>query len=48
MVDPGKVDPLREYGAIPSGPVAIWGWGSIPDQYGRESFEPWRSPRRGG
>jgi Plasmid pRiA4b ORF-3-like protein len=39
VVDPGKVDPLSEYGAIPPGPVAIWGWGSIPDQYGRESFE---------
>jgi Plasmid pRiA4b ORF-3-like protein len=39
VVDQGKVDPLSEYGAIPPGPVAIWGWGSIPDQYGRESFE---------
>jgi len=46
VVDPEKADPLSEYGAIPPGPVAIWGWGSIPegwgsipDQYGRESFE---------
>ncbi len=38
VVDPEKVDPLNEYGAIPPGPVPIWGWGSIPDQYGRESL----------
>jgi hypothetical protein len=39
VVDPGKADPLVEYGVVPGGPVAIWGWGSIPDQYGRESFD---------
>lgn len=38
-VGPEKADPLEEYGATPSGPVAIWGWGSIPDQYGRSSLE---------
>jgi hypothetical protein len=34
-----KVDPRQEWGAgpLPRQPVAIWGWGSIPDQYGRES-----------
>jgi hypothetical protein len=30
-----KVDPIDAYGHVPSRPVAIWGWGSIPDQYGR-------------
>ena len=30
-----KVDPLEEYGIAPPEPVAIFGWGSIPDQYGR-------------
>jgi hypothetical protein len=30
-----KVDPNDEYGAAPRRPVAIWGWGWIPDQYGR-------------
>ena len=30
-----KADPVKEYGPVPAGPVAIWGWGSIPDQYGR-------------
>jgi hypothetical protein len=32
-----KVDPRDEYGLAPKQPVAIDGWGSIPDQYGRES-----------
>jgi Plasmid pRiA4b ORF-3-like protein len=30
-----KADPVDDYGSVPAGPVAIWGWGSIPDQYGR-------------
>jgi hypothetical protein len=34
-----KVDPVEEYGATPRGPVATWGWGWIPDQYGRETLE---------
>lgn len=33
-----KADVIEEYGIVPDGPVAIWGWGSIPDQYGRHSF----------
>lgn len=33
-----KVDPVTEYGMPPSTPAAIWGWGTIPDQYGRRSF----------
>jgi Plasmid pRiA4b ORF-3-like protein len=35
-VEPGKADPLEAYGAKPSSPVPIWGWGQIPDQYGRD------------
>lgn len=31
------VDPVEEYGVPPKGPVPIWGWGWIPDQYGRVS-----------
>jgi len=34
-----KVDPIEEYGPRPRGPVPIWGWGWIPDQYGRLSLE---------
>jgi hypothetical protein len=35
-----KADPMEEYGsAPPMRPVPIWGWGTIPDQYGRESLE---------
>ena len=32
-----KADPRQEWGAgpLPKQPVAIWGWGVIPDQYGR-------------
>jgi hypothetical protein len=34
-----KADPREEWGAgaLPKQPIAIWGWGTIPDQYGRES-----------
>ena len=34
-----KVDPVEEYGTTPRGPVSTWGWGLIPDQYGRETLE---------
>jgi Plasmid pRiA4b ORF-3-like protein len=34
-----KVDPADEYGPLPDRPVPIWGWGWIPDQYGRESLD---------
>ncbi len=34
-VGEGKVDPLEVYGEVPELPVAYFGWGSIPDQYGR-------------
>jgi hypothetical protein len=33
------VDPEEEYGAPADQPVPIWGWGWIPDQYGRVSEE---------
>jgi hypothetical protein len=38
-VEPEKADPLEEYGAKPSSPVPIWGWGMIPDQYWRDSLD---------
>lgn len=34
-VTEADVEPDDEYGRRPKGPVAVWGWGSIPDQYGR-------------
>lgn len=34
-VGAGKIDPLDEVGIVPDAPVPYWGWGSIPDQYGR-------------
>jgi hypothetical protein len=39
VVEREKADPAQEYGEIPERPVAIWGWGWIPDQYGRESLD---------
>jgi hypothetical protein len=38
-VDLKRVDPADVYGSEPSAPVAVWGWGSIPDQYGRRTEE---------
>lgn len=38
-VETDDVDPIEVYGVAPRRPVAIWGWGSIPDQYGRRSAE---------
>lgn len=31
----GYADPAEVYGPDPSEPAPIWGWGTIPDQYGR-------------
>jgi hypothetical protein len=36
-IQESKIDPITAYGVVPPGPVAVWGWGSIPDQYGRRS-----------
>jgi hypothetical protein len=36
-VSKDKVDPLQVYGTWPDRPVPTWGWGWIPDQYGRVS-----------
>jgi len=34
-VDAGNIDPADVLGVIPPAPMAYWGWGTIPDQYGR-------------
>jgi hypothetical protein len=34
-VGAGRIDPLDELGILPDGPLSYWGWGDIPDQYGR-------------
>jgi hypothetical protein len=34
------VDPEVEYGSRPAEIVTIFGWGAIPDQYGRETPDP--------
>lgn len=30
-----RIDPLEELGIEPNQPLPYWGWGDIPDQYGR-------------
>ncbi|KHL04774.1 UPF0158 family protein [Sinomonas humi] len=35
VVGEEKVDPLEVLGIRPDAPLPYWGWGSIPDQYGR-------------
>ena len=30
-----QVDPVEVYGSTPRDPIVVWGWGDIPDQYGR-------------
>ena len=35
VVEEAKVDPLEVLGIRPNTPLPYWGWGRIPDQYGR-------------
>ena len=32
-----RIDPLEALGITPAAPLPYWGWGEIPDQYGRRS-----------
>lgn len=34
-VGPERIDPEVQLGIMPKVPLAYWGWGTIPDQYGR-------------
>ena len=49
-VGPRRIDPLEELGVAPDRPTPFWGWGDIPDQYGRRwadddgESEPPRDP----
>ena len=31
------LDPMEVVGEVPEIPIPIWGWGSMPDQYGRRT-----------
>lgn len=31
-----KIDPAEHFGELPPVPVPYWGWGNLPDQYGRQ------------
>jgi hypothetical protein len=49
LVGEEKIDPLEEWGVRPDAPMPYWGWGSIPDQYGRRwagDDGQGRAPRR--
>ncbi len=35
LIDQEKIDPVEILGRRPAVPVPYWGWGSMPDQYGR-------------
>jgi hypothetical protein len=35
VVNANKVDPIAMFGEKPDSPLAYWGWGAMPDQYGR-------------
>jgi hypothetical protein len=35
-VEPSRIDALEVLGLEPEKPLPYWGWGSIPDQYGRD------------
>lgn len=34
-VGPERIDPVEVLGALSDVPLPFWGWGAIPDQYGR-------------
>ena len=38
-LDNPDADPTDTYGPPPAQPVPIWGWGTIPDQYGRLTYD---------
>lgn len=38
-VGKAKIDPLDELGIKPPAPLPYWGWGDLPDQYGRRWAE---------
>lgn len=35
-VGPERIDPEEAVGIVPTEPTSYWGWGSMPDQYGRQ------------
>src|SRR5690625_3864506 len=37
FIEVEPLDPLEVLGSVPSQPRAFWGWGEIPDQYGRRT-----------
>ncbi|WP_147917478.1 plasmid pRiA4b ORF-3 family protein [Ruania zhangjianzhongii] len=49
VIEEEKVDPVEVLGIRPSAPLSYWGWGAMPDQYGRRWADDdgqGRTPRR--
>ncbi len=41
-VEPERIDPMETLGIVPDVPLAYWGWGTVPDHYGRRlQLRPW-------
>jgi hypothetical protein len=38
-IEAEKIDPAEEFGVVPREPAPFWGWGWIPDQYGRRTLD---------
>jgi hypothetical protein len=47
-VDPQHIDPEETLGIVAPRPSPYWGWGSIPDQYGRQSDDDTDDRRSAG
>jgi hypothetical protein len=43
-VAPQRIDSLEQLGIVPDMPTAYWGWGDMPDQYGRRSNSDYGEP----
>lgn len=43
-----KVDPRELFGEVPRQPVALAGWGWLPDQYGRDSDDEYAAEAESG
>ncbi len=44
-LSPERIDPLHTVGITPDRPMPYWGWGVIPDQYGRTGTATTAKPR---
>lgn len=45
VVEDRRIDPLDALGIVPAKPLPFWGWGQLPDQYGRRWVDDDRESR---